>query len=149
MQILLSYPKVHSRMDNPETPLTLNTRRRTNTNSKNNQHKTNNRSNTDPIKSQGWTKVHLKGKDNLETQITLNTRRRTKTSSKNKQHKTNNRSNTDHLKRWWWIKFIARGKDFLFLIRHKSGKCLDKGNNNSYMTGIRTLVVWGIVCQSR
>jgi hypothetical protein len=49
----LRYPKVQSRMNNPETPLTLNTRRRTKTNSKNKQHKTNNRSNTDPMKSQG------------------------------------------------------------------------------------------------
>jgi hypothetical protein len=82
MQILLRYPKVHSRMDNPETPLTLNTRRRTKTNSKNKQHKTNNRSNTDPIKSQGWTDVRLKGKDNPETPIPLDTRHRANTNTK-------------------------------------------------------------------
>jgi Flp pilus assembly protein TadG len=82
MQILLRYPTVHSRMDNPETPLTLNTRRRTKTNSKNKQHKTNNRSNTDPIKSQGWTNVLLKVEDNPETPMTLDTRHRTNTNTK-------------------------------------------------------------------
>jgi hypothetical protein len=54
-------------MNNPETQLTLDSRHRTKTNTKNKQQKTNYRSKTDDeaSTSQGWTKVRLKGKEFL------------------------------------------------------------------------------------